>query len=113
DEGVAEIAIMQIEIERRSRRRLQHGNGRSPFVAVALSCWIGMEGREGRKVFRGDSAGADAIAEIAGKLRPPSRFQSEILARNDGAAIGQMSPALGQIVSQFLHRSGEDGQGQV
>ncbi len=38
-------------------------------------------------------------------------FQTEILARNDGAAIGQMGSALGQIVRQFLHRTGEDRQG--
>ena len=43
DEGVAEIAIVQIEVKWRAGRGLEQSDGGTPFVAVVLSDRIGME----------------------------------------------------------------------
>ena len=50
DEGVAEVAVMKREIERRAGRGLEHRNRRSPMVAGRPSGGIGVERGERREI---------------------------------------------------------------
>ena len=50
DEGVAEVAVMKREIERRAGGGLEHRNRRSPMVAGRPSGGIGVERGERREI---------------------------------------------------------------
>ena len=113
DERVAEVAEVEIEVERRAAGGLEQRDRRSPGVAVLAADRIAVERRQRREVARGDRARPGPQRKVAGQLRPPGRLQPQILARDDGAAVGQMRARLAHVVGELLDAVGIDGERQM
>lgn len=95
DEGVAQIADVEVEPERRAGRGAQHRDRLAPVGAARLADRMGVERRQGREIARGDGGRPGAAGEGAGELGPEGRLQSEILPGHDQTGIGENGARLG------------------
>ncbi len=100
DEGVAEIADVEVEVEGRAGGGAQGRHRLAPVVAARLADRMGVEGRKRREIARGDGRGPGAAREIAGELGPERRLQTEVLARHDQAGVRQDGAGARQMIGQ-------------
>ena len=89
DREIAQVAMVEVEEERRRAGGFQQAHRIAPMVALGLPQGKAVERAEAGHVGAGDQRPAHQEMLVAGELAPEGRLQIGVLAHRDGAGIGQ------------------------
>ena len=111
DREVAQIASVKVEIIRSRRSGLQNGDCRPPVIVVGNADREVVIAGEAGVVAAGDQGATGDILEIAGELRPESRFEVDVLAHGDDAQFGDRRGGDDAIGARRRPRPADPGWG--
>ena len=89
DRKIPQIAVMEVEKERRRAGRFQQRYGFAPMVALRLAESKAMHAAKARHIGAGYKRAAHEIALVTWKLPPEGGFEIGVLAYGDRAGIGK------------------------
>ena len=89
--GDAEVAVVEIEEERRRAGGFEQRHRLAPVIALRLPQCEAVQAPEARHVRARDQRAADEVALIARELSPEGGFEIGILAHRDRAGVGERS----------------------
>ena len=110
DEGVAQIADMEVEVEGASGAGLELADRIAPFVAVPVAGRVIVQRRHGRVVTAGYHRHPRPVRVVAGKLRPELRLKPHVFTGDDSSGFRQEVMRICGAGFQLLGVIGQDGQ---